>query len=539
MRLSPVRLRRLAIAATAAAALWTMSVGALAAHPLGNFTINHYAGLRIGTTSIAVDYVLDMAEIPTFQERQRIDTNADGTVDAAETEAERLTACARTAPELALTLAGTRLPLQATAAGLSFPLGTSGIETLRLVCEFSAVLPAPLAGSARVGYRDDTWSQRIGWREVVAVGDGVTVDAPTIPKTSVSGRLTAYPQDLLSSPLDVSSAILPVAPGGPAAPAFTAPDAHPLDVSAPTQGPAASPPISLGAIPGGVTEQISSLLETKDLTPLALIGSLLVAAFLGALHAVSPGHGKTVMAAYLVGSRGSARHALALGVTVTVSHTLGVLALALVTLFASNIIPPERLYPVLGLASGALVVGIGIWLLYGRYRIWARTRADARMHLAHEHGPPSVRVRGFGGVHAGVDDTSVHDHPTVPGEHSHGGVRHTHLPASGADLTWRSLFSLGLAGGLVPSASALLLLLGSLAANRPAYGIVLVLAFGLGMAVVLGGVGLLLVYATRFAERVPSGAIGRRAWELLPVGTAIVVIGAGIYLTSQAITQVF
>lgn len=144
--------------------------------------------------------------------------------------------------------------------------------------------------------------------------------------------------------------------------------------------------------------------------------------------------------------------------------------------------------------------------------------------------------RGHGGP--GSDDHG-HDHPAATGEHSHGGIRHSHLPRSGADLTWRSLFSLGLAGGLVPSASALLLLLGSLAANRPAYGVVLVIAFGAGMAVVLAGVGLLLVYATRFVERVPTGTLGRRLWDVLPVATAIVVIGAGIYLTSQAVTQVF
>jgi ABC-type nickel/cobalt efflux system permease component RcnA len=304
-----------------------------------------------------------------------------------------------------------------------------------------------------------------------------------------------------------------------------------------------------------------------------------VAAFLGALHAVSPGHGKTVMAAYLVGSRGSARHAIALGLTVTVSHTLGVLALAVVTLYASNLIPPERLYPVLGLLSGGLVIGIGLWLLYGRFRIWKRTRADAHAHaaherehhvgLAHEHAPEHVgghgnvapqaqlsaaaAIRRYGGASAvtlvagqavgtyqGSGGSDVdHDHAGVPGEHSHGGLRHSHLPPSGADLTWRSLFSLGLAGGLVPSASALLLLLGSLAANRPAYGVILVIAFGAGMAVVLAGVGLLLVYATRFVERIPTGTAGRRLWDVLPVATAVVVIGAGLYLTSQAVTQVF
>ncbi len=614
MRPPAARWRRLALAGIAGLALAASMPGILSAHPLGNFTINHYAGLRVGLTSVALDYVLDMAEIPTFQERQRIDTNADGTVDAAEIEAERLTACARTAPQLALIAAGTTLELRPTAAGLSFPKGSSGLETMRLVCEFTAALPVPLAGLTTITYRDDTWNQRIGWREIVAIGDGTTVTATDAPGSISSDRLTSYPQGLLATPLAMERATLSVAPGGPAAAAFTAPDAtllpgagtpppsEPVATSAPSPAPGSSgavapvssaappsagstsapvasapapkPVVQIGAIPGGVTEQLSDLLEVRDLTPIAILGSLLVAAFLGALHAVSPGHGKTVMAAYLVGSRGSARHALALGVTVTISHTLGVLALALVTLFASNIIPPERLYPILGLASGGLVVGIGLWLLRGRWQIWSRTRADARRHdsLAQDHDHPhgtghsheleGASARGgirvaptgrpalvYGMAHAtapgfvaptGASGVSHgRERTPVPGEHSHGGVRHSHLPPSGADLTWRSLFTLGLAGGLVPSASALLLLLGSLAANRPAYGIVLVLAFGMGMAIVLGGVGLLLVYATRFVERVPTGKMGRRVWDLLPVGTAIVVIGAGIYLTSQAVTQVF
>lgn len=545
MRPSAARLHRVALAAVAGVGLAAWVSGTLAAHPLGNFTINHYAGLRIGPSAVNVDYVLDMAEIPTFQERQRIDANADGAVDAAETEAERLVACPRIARDLILSLNGTRLTLTPTAAGLSFPLGSSGVETMRLVCEFTAALAPSLTAPTTIAYRDETWAQRIGWREIVAVGDGVTLHDSTLPHGSPSNRLTTYPQDLLASPLDVGAASLAVVPGGPPAPPFRAADAEPLP-GVPTGTPdvGASPRVQIGAIPGGVTEQISSLLEVRDLTPLALIGSLLVAAFLGALHAVSPGHGKTIVAAYLVGSRGTARHAVALGLTVTVSHTLGVLALAFVTLFAASVIPPERLYPILGVASGGLVVGIGLWLLYGRYRTWRRARDHDRWHAGsgHAHGHPADggRAAQFGGRHSLLaGGRSAAPGASAMAEHRHGGFRHSHLPPSGGDLTWRSLFSLGLAGGLVPSASALLLLLGSLAANRPGYGIVLVLAFGVGMAVVLGGAGLLLVHASRLIERMPSAAVGRRAWELLPVATAIVVIGAGIYLTSQAIRQVF
>ena len=254
------------------------------------------------------------------------------------------------------------------------------------------------------------------------------------------------------------------------------------------------------------------------------------------------------MAAYLVGSRGSARHAAALGLTVTVSHTLGVLALALVALFAAELIPPERLYPILGLASGATVVGIGLWLLIGRLRIMQRARTAAQAH-AHEHAvehghDPGTTTRTSTPIEHGHDHPHEHEHaadsPATPaaGEHSHGGIRHTHVPVRG-DLTWRSLFALGLAGGLVPSASALLLLLGSFAANRAGYGLVLVIAFGAGMAIVLAGIGLALVYASKLIERLPRNSSIGRAWELVPLGTAVVVVVAGLYLTSQALLVTF
>ena len=215
------------------------------------------------------------------------------------------------------------------------------------------------------------------------------------------------------------------------------------------------------------------------------------------------------------------------------------LALALVALFAAQLIPPERLYPILGFASGATVVGIGLWLLVGRLRIMRRARADARAH-AHEHEAEHEHED----AHAhGHEHPHPHDHPhespdAAAGEHSHGGIRHTHVPSRG-DLTWRSLFALGLAGGLVPSASALLLLLGSFAANRAGYGLVLVIAFGAGMAIVLAGIGLALVYASRLIERLPRNSSLGRAWELVPLATALVVVVAGLYLTSQSLLVTF
>jgi hypothetical protein len=219
-------LRRIG-ALLAAAALAALLPTLVAAHPLGNFTINHYAGLRVGTDRILVDLVIDQAEIPTFQERMRIDADGDGTLSAPEIEAERLAACPRLAAEVALTADGASLALGPAAAGLSFPVGASGVETMRLVCEYAAVLPSPLAGPTAIRFEDRSSADRIGWREVVVAGDGTTVTS-TLPSSSASERLTRYPADQLSGPLDVRFATLIARPGGQTLPAWSPPDATPL-----------------------------------------------------------------------------------------------------------------------------------------------------------------------------------------------------------------------------------------------------------------------------------------------------------------------
>ena len=273
---------------------------------------------------------------------------------------------------------------------------------------------------------------------------------------------------------------------------------------------------------------MAALVGAADLTLPALVVSLLIAAGLGAIHAVSPGHGKTVMAAYLVGSQGTPRHAVALGLTVTASHTFGVIGLALLTLLAGDFLPPERLYPVLGLASGLTVVAIGTWLLVQRVRGFTRNAAQRAAHRS-------------GAQHAHDHD---HDHDHEPltsatSTHSHGGIRHSHAPEAGTTLSWRSLILLGFAGGLVPSASALILLLGAVAAGRPGYGLALAVAFGLGMAAVLTGIGLAVVRAGKILDRMPSlGRVARFA-PAVPWLSAAVVTAAGIFLTSQALVQRF
>jgi ABC-type nickel/cobalt efflux system permease component RcnA len=233
-----------------------------------------------------------------------------------------------------------------------------------------------------------------------------------------------------------------------------------------------------------------------------MLMSLAVAMVLGALHALSPGHGKTVVAAYLVGARGTARHALFLGAIVTATHTVGVYALGLVTLALSQYVLPEQLYPVLQVASGLLVVGMGAALLLSRLQ---GTR---------------------------------HAHPHGGATHSHGGRSHGHPPGAtvGPTASWRGLLALGVSGGLLPCPSALVVLLTAIALHRVAFGLLLIVAFSMGLAVVLVGIGLLLVYARAFfIQRVRFGEGLAARW--LPVASALAIMAMGLAITLQALPQ--
>jgi ABC-type nickel/cobalt efflux system permease component RcnA len=221
-------------------------------------------------------------------------------------------------------------------------------------------------------------------------------------------------------------------------------------------------------------------------------------------HALTPGHGKAMVAAYLAGTRGTARHALALGATVTLTHTAGVFGLGLVTLSLSQLILPETLYPWLTLASGVLVLTIGVYAIRDRLR--RRRAALARRADGHAH------------AHA----------------HSHAAGGHSHAPPD--DLSWRSLIALGVSGGLLPCPSALVVLLSAIALHRVAFGMALIVAFSLGLAVVVSATGLAVVYARRLFQRLPSER--GRLVAALPVASALVITTLGAVLCARSIPAV-
>jgi nickel/cobalt exporter len=533
-----------------------LAPAAVAAHPLGNFTINHYAEVRIEPDRVLLDVVIDKAEIAAFQARQGFDLDGDGSVSDEEIDAGRVSGCAELTEDLVLTVDGTELALRTIEAGLTFPPGVGGLSTMRLVCGFEATLADPIGAEARrISFTDESSPNRLGWREILTRGSGVRigiVEGELRDKT-ISARLTAYPPELASRPPGDKSVIVTAIAGGDVLPPLDIPDATPVagvSASGPPAATASTPPASVAPgvsltpadpdRPGSINAGELPEIFRQDLTPLVLLLSLLSAAALGAGHALTPGHGKTIMAAYLVGTRGTPLHALGLGLSVSLSHTLGIVVLAAVVVGASDVLPADVVVRWAPLVAALSIVLIGGWMLAGevrRRRPWSshphtsEHRHDEHGH-AHDHDHDDAGAHDHGAHdHATAHDAAAHDHGL---SHSHGGSSHSHIPPPGSPLSWRSLFAMGLAGGLIPSTSALLILLGSIAAGRPVFGFVLVVAFGLGMAAVMSTLGLGIVFARDRLDRLRGRGLGRLP-DVVPLVAAVLVFGFGIYLTVGAV----
>lgn len=520
--------RLIARAASLMLALVAVAMTALpaAAHPLGAFSVNRLSRLEVGADRLLVRYILDVAEVPAFQEAQALDVNGDGTLADAELAAYAARRGAGIRDGLRVMVNGAPVALGIDGQTLTLPSGQGGLRTLRLEATFSAPLPADVPVTVEIIDRNEP--DRPGWREIVArAGAGRALADTTVPAADASDDLRAYPDDLLASPLNVRQARVTAQPAATMALADSA--------AAPASA--------------RVTDAVGALVAADQLTPMAIALALLLAFGLGAVHALSPGHGKTVVAAYLVGARGTARHAVALGVTVTITHTIGVFALGLVTLFLSQYVLPERLFPWLSAVSGVLVVAIGLGLARARLTdLLRRPRGMARLvpatapaAAAHHHGDGDWHTHDHDHDHHHQHDDHGHDashhhtthsHGWFAAGHDHGPNGHTHqLPER---LSWRGLLALGISGGLVPCPSALVVLLGAIALHRVGFGLLLIVAFSAGLAAVLTGIGLLLVMAGRLFARMP---VDSRALRLLPVGSALLVTAAGLVLVAQALVE--
>ena len=266
----------------------------------------------------------------------------------------------------------------------------------------------------------------------------------------------------------------------------------------------------------------TELLSKKDITFEIIVFSLIVAFGFGAFHALSPGHGKTIVAAYLVGSRGTAGHALFLGVIVTLTHTIGVFALGLVTLYASRYILPEKLYPWLGFISGLTIVVIGIVLFQKRYLALQRGGFEE-----HDHGHSHTHSHGH--------DHHHHHHDNEHEQHHH---RHQIPVVSTVELPERvtlgNLFALGVSGGIVPCPEALIVLLSAISLHRIGFGLLLIVAFSIGLAIVLVGIGMMIVYARRFLERFSGDG---KIIQGLPLVSSVIISILGFAIAIQSLVS--
>ncbi|MFE0346351.1 sulfite exporter TauE/SafE family protein [Streptomyces griseoluteus] len=584
-----MRLRRSLAVLAGACAVLLGSAPAADAHPLGNFTVNRYDGLVAAPGTLHVTHVEDLAEIPATQAKP--DLARLGAARWAEVR------CAEAARGSELTVGGRRITLTVSAARAELRPGQAGLDTLRLECAESARLPE--GATVSVGFHSAGVSSGPGWREITARGDRMTLSRSDVPRTSVSRELTTYPAGLLSSPADTSTARLTLRPGGAA-------------LSPERDAPGAS------VLPRGAdrwTQALGDLVARRDLTLGFATLALLIAVGLGAAHALAPGHGKTLMAAAAAarGGRARLRDVLPLAASVTVTHTLGVVALGLLVTAGSAATPSVVAW--LGVASGALVLGAGVNLVR---RAW-RGRV-ARAGHTHEHVPAAeVAVRapalvggGDGGkanvgthhgagahthTHGGEGQVGTHHgaeahththggegqvgthHGAEAHTHTHGGEghvathhgaeAHTHTHTHGGEghvathhdaeahththgghthshptaPTLKGTLLLGFAGGLVPSPSAVVVLVGAAALGQAWFGLLLVVAYGIGLALTLTAAGFAVVRLGAAAGRLLDRNQARHAHPLtallrrtIPLASALAVLllGAGLMLKGVA-----
>lgn len=496
-----------ALILTLLALLLTRAPG-VGAHPLGYLTVNQYARIEVESHVLRIVYVLDLAEIPAFQEvNERLDADGGGDISDAERAAYVQEKLEEIRADLHLTVDGREIELVPRESELSLPEGQARMTLLYLRAVFVPSKPVTLsARPQQIAFTNNYEPAAVGWREILVThGPDVALEGVTITPADLSDELRSYPEDPGVQPPDQREVRLSVAlrPGTPAAAGFDRFAGEPRVATEPSRRPGID----------GAEARLASLVNGGDLTTRGIVLALCLAAFWGAAHALSPGHGKTLVGAYLVGSRGTPRHAAFLGLTVTITHTIGVIALGLVTVLASAYVVPADLMPWLGVASGALVVALGLHTL--RQRL-------SGLKQGHTH------------AHTGVEHDQGHHHHH---DDSHG---HSHLPpgAEGGPITWRGLLALGVSGGLVPCPSALVVLLGAIALGRAAFGLALVVAFSLGLAATLTVLGLLFLYAGRiFERRLQSPGLVGALLRVAPAAGAVVLTIAGLAIALRALGE--
>jgi len=519
-------------------------------HPMGNFSVNHYSNITVENDRISIRYFIDLAEIPAFQELQQANISANGIDPNSREVLSYLDARAlELGHGLILEVDGNAVPLRLVSSGVLFPSGAGGLPTMKMGFVFEAAYPSrPVktgSQSVRIHYKDTNYPGHAGWKEITALASAGLLLRSSVPTTDRSGELSNYPTDLLAGPpQDLEAFVVATLP------ALTArsTEALPVRITRPaavqgeglshaeaghqrgTRQPATSsalkaqitrPSASAASTPVSLApnrqqtprSRFTELIQAQKLSAWFLFTAALIAIGLGGLHALEPGHGKTIVAAYLVGSKGTARHAFLLGIIVTVSHTVGVFALGAITLYASRHIVPEQLYPWLGALSGVTIAGLGCYILVSHLTGTSN---------GHSHSP-------------GVS----HGHWMfwkTPGEEEIKGSIASSEANSTQSVSLAQLFTLGVTGGIIPCPAALIVLLSAFALHRIGFGFFLILAFSTGLAAALIGFGMLAVYARRFMARLQVDGPLTKRW--LPIASSAFITVLGLALAIQALSSV-
>ena len=466
----------------------------LFAHPMGSSSVSHYSRFEITSRGVDLTYILDMAELPALDLMRQWGLAAGAPQDELEKYARQQ--ALQWASRLTFSADGRGVgPVSLSNTDISIAKGAGGNPILRITMHFALAV-----ATGNLQFEDNNYPDRAGWKEIVIVpASGIALVKASHPATERSNGLTAYPADASAArPQDLRAAMEWTMGLSRQAPVIASIDQPGIQADKPQ-----------AYIPAR-GDYLSTLLSNRNLTFGMMAMGVLVAFGLGAMHAMSPGHGKTIVAAYLVGSRGTMKHALFLGGMVTFTHTISVFLLGIATLFLSKYVVPDKVYPVLGAISGLSIVIIGLSLLIQRARkIWGHSHPHSHDHGHHHH----------------------HDHDHEH-DHDHGPGGHTHVPEG--DITLGSLIALGASGGLVPCPTALVLLLTSIAIGRVAFGLVLLTAFSLGLAVILMAIGCAVLFAKNLIPE-SSTIMTHPFFRYVPVASAAFIVCVGMVMTGVSL----
>jgi len=497
--------------------LMCVTAGSLLAHPLGNFTINHLTVLTVAAQRLNVRYVVDMAEIPTYQAMRA--TTPDGKLDRILLGAWARREAAEDVLQLQLAYAGSHRTFVLDSARATTRPGAGGLPTLYLVLQAHASLPSAKPGDSLV-YRDDTYSGRLGWHDVVVA-----------PATEPTHELTRYPSALLASPRAITFAEIRLDRDGRAIVRADRPPQASSDGA-----PAASQARS---------NQLSDMLARGTSDWKFVLLTVLVAVALGALHALEPGHGKTLLAISLVGARATVKQATILALALTVAHTIGVVALGVAINVFKGYFVPENIYPWITLGSGIIIAIIGARAIHrhtdnGHEHGHGHGQAHGHGH-AHEHGRPAGRSDGPDHVHDfglhGAAHTTSEAHDAALGHDPDlSDIAHarSHAIPGSAPLKFGGTVWAAMSGSVAPCPAALVVLLAAVALDQVAYGIFVVVAFSFGLAATLTALGIAVVRGANWLQRLPQF---ERFVRFGPFASAIVISTIGAVMVGQGFAE--